>query len=111
LTENSITREDFEKAFLEHMSYKILKTTKDNLERTKNTIFGNKRDEFDNQVSEWKNAQRERVIQIGIKIVANPPIPLTQNEETTLKTYLEHNKKVFIRGTQNLENRYIEAAL
>ncbi|HBA44569.1 TPA: hypothetical protein DEG21_04395 [Patescibacteria group bacterium] len=59
-----MTEQYFSRAYLEHFSQELVVIAKQRLDSKKREVFGTNKKEFERDVNNWKENQRQRIIGI-----------------------------------------------
>lgn len=110
LKKANMTQEYFSRAYLEHFSQELVIVAKQRLDSKKREVFGTNKKEFERDVNNWKENQRQRIINIWWDIQARGGLA-NPDEIYILTSYLRKNKHVFVEWVNWTQNENLRVAL
>jgi len=110
LKKANMTEEYFSRAYLEHFSQELVVIAKQKLDSKKREVFGTNKKEFERDVNNWKENQRQRIIGIWANIQARGGLA-NSDEIYILTSYLRKNKHVFFENDNQNQNNNLRVAL
>ncbi|EKD66412.1 MAG: hypothetical protein ACD_49C00044G0014 [uncultured bacterium (gcode 4)] len=110
LKKANMTEQYFSRAYLEHFSQELVVIAKQRLDSKKREVFGTNKKEFERDVNNWKENQRQRIIGIWANIQARGGLA-NSDEIYILTSYLRKNKHVFFENDNQNQNNNLRVAL